>query len=323
MLNIKQLCFHYFPEKQILKQLSLSIQKGEIISILGESGSGKSTLLRLLYGLEDAQSGEISYKGKEIKGPKFNLIPGHAEMKLVPQEFDLLDSIRVSENVGKYLSNFDLSQKEKNIKSALRTVFLLEYKDEFPANLSGGQRQRVSIARALAARPKVLLLDEPYSHLNQSLKFKIRKSLWNWAKKNKCTMVVTTHDVDDALGFSDKIIVLKNGKIIQKDSPENLRNFPKNEYIAAMLGNYSVFNQSQMKRLFDIEIPNRKKAIVYPNEVEVCSSGKEFKINDIRFRGENYWIEAQNEKTFIQLHLAYRPLEKTLFLKINAFRLIP
>src|SRR5690606_14719245 len=182
-------------------------------------------------------------------GPKFNLIPGNPKMKFVPQEFDLLDSITVAENVGKYLSNFDLPLKSKNIIKALKVVKMEEFASEFPSKLSGGQRQRVSMARANAMNSKMLLLDEPYSHLDQPLKFEIRKNIWNWAKENHCTVILTTHDINDAMGFSDKIIVLKNGKIIQNDSPEKQRNKPEKEYISSILGEYSILNSDEMKNL--------------------------------------------------------------------------
>src|SRR5690606_28330382 len=139
-------------------------------------------------------------------------------MKFVPQEFDLLDFVTVAENVGKYLSNFDLLLKAEDTEKALEVVQMESFSKSFPWQLSGGQRQRVSIARAIAANPKMLLLDEPYSHLDQPLKFEIRKNIWNWAKENHCTVILTTHDINDAMGFSDKIIVLKNGKIIQNAS---------------------------------------------------------------------------------------------------------
>src|SRR5690606_8664422 len=116
------------------------------LAVLGESGSGKSTLLKLIYGLEDADSGKIYFNNEKITGPKFNLVPGNPEMKFVPQEFDLLDSISVAENVGKYLSNFDLKLKSQRTLNALKTVQLEKFSNQFPSQLSGGQRQRVLIA---------------------------------------------------------------------------------------------------------------------------------------------------------------------------------
>ena len=112
MLQVQHINFGFHPPKMILQNLNFEVQKGEFLSVLGESGSGKSSLLKLIYGLEDASSGQIQFENQQITGPKYNLIPGHPEMKLGPQEFDLLDYVTVSENVGKYLSNFDLAIKK-------------------------------------------------------------------------------------------------------------------------------------------------------------------------------------------------------------------
>lgn len=322
MLKINQLNFGYFTEKEVLKDLTFSVEKGEILTILGESGSGKSSLLKLIYGLEDAVSGEIYYKNKAVKGPKFNLVPGHPKMKFVPQEFDLLDSIRVKENVGKYLSNFNLPLKEKQILKAISTVDLLQFKDELPSNLSGGQRQRVAIARALAAKPEVLLLDEPYSHLDNPLKHKIRKSIWNWAKKNQLTLILTTHDINDALGYSDRIMVLQDGKIIQLDSPENLKKNPVNEYVASILGDYSILSSKQLEVHFGKQIPNRSKAIVYPEAVFESENGIEFEVVDVRFRGRDFLVEAKREDVKLSFFTDKSILKEQVKLGIRTYSVI-
>jgi len=322
MLSIKKLNFGFDENRAILNQLNFEVETGEIFSILGESGSGKSTLLKLIYGLEDADSGEIFYENEKVTGPKFNLIPGNPKMKFVPQEFDLLDSITVAENVGKYLSNFDLSLKSENIIKALKVVKMEEFEAEFPSKLSGGQRQRVSIARAIATNPKMLLLDEPYSHLDQPLKFEIRKNIWNWAKENHCTVILTTHDINDAMGFSDKIIVLKNGKIIQNASPENLRNQPENEYVASLLGEYSILNSGEMKNLFQIEIPQNQKAIIYPEEISESEDGTEFQISDIRFRGRDYLAEANFQESKVKFYSKLNIENQFVKLELKHFRLI-
>ncbi len=322
MLVINNLSFGFHSGGMILHNLNFEVRKGEFISILGESGSGKSTLLKLIYGLEDEISGEIIFEEEKVTGPKFNLIPGHVEMKFVPQEFDLLDYVTVAENVGKYLSNFDLPQKTETIENALKVVNLSEFKDEFPTKLSGGQRQRVSIARALAAQPKLLLLDEPYSHLDQPLKFEIRRSIWSWAKETECTVVLTTHDVSDALGFSDKIIVLKEGKIIQNEKPESLRNVPENEYVASLLGEYSLLNSDEMKDLFQVEIPQNKKAIIYPEEIIEDKSGTEFRITDIRFQGRDYLVEGISGNSKVKFYSDKIVVSQLINLKLKYFRLV-
>lgn len=322
MLEVKNLNFSFEELKPILNLINFSVETGNIVSVLGESGSGKSTLLKLIYGLEDAVSGEIFYENEKVTGPKFNLVPGNAKMKFVPQEFDLLDSITVSENVGKYLSNFDLPLKSENIAKALKVVKMEEFASNFPSQLSGGQRQRVSIARAIATNPELLLLDEPYSHLDQPLKFEIRKSIWNWAKETNCTLIFTTHDINDALGFSDKIIILKNGKIIQNDSPEKLRNNPENEYVTSLLGEYSILNSQEMNHLFQIEIPENHQAIIYPEEIIEDENGTEFKVLDIRFRGRDYLLEAVSGNSKVKFYSKLYIENQLVKLKIENFRLI-
>lgn len=322
MLELNKIYFSFDELNPILKSISFLVEQGNIVSILGESGSGKSTLLKLIYGLEDVNSGEIIYNNETVTGPKFNLVPGNENMKFVPQEFDLLDSITVSENVGKYLSNFDLTLKSENISNALQVVKMEEFATQLPSQLSGGQRQRVSIARAISTNPEMLLLDEPYSHLDQPLKFEIRKSIWNWAKENNCTVVLTTHDVNDALGFSDKIIILKQGEIIQNDSPENLRNYPENEYVASLLGEYSILNSEEMSNLFQIEIPENQKAIIYPEEISENQHGQVFEISDFRFCGRDYLIEAINKHSRLKFYSKLIPENQLVKLKVNNFRLI-
>lgn len=322
MLKVEKLNFEYSSENRILKEINFQIETGNIVSVLGESGSGKSTLLKLIYGLQDATSGEIFYEEELVTGPKFNLVPGNQNMKFVPQEFDLLDSITVAENVGKYLSNFDLELKSENIAKALKVVKMEEFSNHFPAQLSGGQRQRVSIARAIATNPKMLLLDEPYSHLDQPLKFEIRKSIWNWAKETNCTVILTTHDINDALGFSDKIIILKNGIIIQNDLPEKLRNQPENEYVASLLGEFSTLSSYEMKNLFQIEIPENKKAIMYPEEIIENENGTEFKVSDIRFRGRDYLVEAISENSKLRFYSIDLIKNQFIKLQIENYRLV-
>jgi len=322
MLTVRHLDFQYSSSAKILNKLSFQAESGEFVSVLGESGSGKSTLLKLIYGLEDISSGEIKFENKKIGGPKFNLVPGHPEIKFVPQEFDLLDYVTVAENVGKYLSNFDLPRKKESIERALQAVKMQDFRDELPTKLSGGQRQRVSIARAIATNPKMLLLDEPYSHLDQPLKFEIRKNIRNWAKETDCTVILTTHDAQDALGFSDKIIILKSGKIIQEASPENLRNFPENEYVASLLGEYSVLNSTEMRGLFQIEIPNDKKAVIYPEEIAENENGIEFRVIDTKFQGRDYLAKAETGMAKLKFYSSKTSDNQLVRLKIQNYHLI-
>lgn len=322
MLRSRNLNFEYSADKPVLKRINFQIEDAEFISILGESGSGKSTLLKLIYGFEDATEGEILLNGEPVRGPKYNLVPGHPQMKLVTQEFSLLDSISVAENVGKYLSNFDLAKKRRNIRSALRAVALLDCKDELPARLSGGQRQRVSIATALAARPEVLLLDEPYGHLDQPLKFEIRKGIRDWAKENGTTVLTTTHDINDAMAYSDRIFVIRNGRLIQIGTPQELRNRPKSRYVAGLLGVYNSLDVSELDRLFGIRISEKQFAVIYPEELKQDDSGTDFLVDEICYLGSNYLIRAVNRETAVYFYSDTRPERQQIGLVLENFRTV-
>jgi len=286
VLNVKQLSYNYpdFEEK-VLDNINFAVNKGEVISIIGESGSGKSTLLKLIYGLLDFKEGEIYYHTKKLRGPAYNLIPGHKMMKYVAQDYDLLDFVTVGENVGKFLSNFDLELKQQQIDEALTVVEMLDFKHIFPNKLSGGQRQRVSIARALAQQPEILLLDEPFSNLDQTLKLTIREKIMDWCKAHQITVIFTTHDLNDAFYTSDKILVLQNGKMIQFDEVENVRNSPATAYVAKLFGYVNVLDDSQ-----DLGIDS-SKIVIYPEEITISENGKfEGKVISSKFQGRDYLV---------------------------------
>ena len=286
MLNIQNLNYNY-PDfnNNVVSDINFTVEKGEVISIIGESGSGKSTLLKLIYGLLDFKEGEILYQTKKLRGPAYNLIPGHKMMKYVAQDYDLLDFVTVGENVGKFLSNFDLELKQQNIDEALEVVEMSDFKHIFPNKLSGGQRQRVSIARALAQQPEILLLDEPFSNLDQTLKLTIREKIMDWCKAHQITVIFTTHDLNDAFYTSDKILVLQEGKMIQFDEVEKVRESPASEYVAKLFGYVNVLKDA---RSFEI---NSANVIVYPEEIVISENGKfEGKVISTKFQGRDYLI---------------------------------
>jgi len=298
MLHIKNLAFNYPDAKQLaLEKISFDVNEGEVISIIGESGSGKSTLLKLVYGLEDFDQGEIYWKDKHLRGPAYNILPGHKMMKYVAQDYDLLDFVTVGENVGKFLSNFDLDKKHRQIKDALRVVEMENYIDHFPNKLSGGQRQRVSIARALAQMPEVLLLDEPFSNIDQSLKISIRERIVAWCKENNITVLFTTHDVNDALYTSDRILVLQNGKLVQFDEVEKVRDKPNNSYVAKLFGfinlvSVGVFNKLKLNEVNQFSYYQ----LIYPEEVWINDDGNyTAEVIGCKYQGRDFLIKLKYE----------------------------
>ena len=200
MLNVKNLTFSY-KKTLVLKNVSFNAKLGENIAIIGESGSGKSTLLKLLYGTYDLKEGSIFWKEKEILGPKYNLVIGYDFIKYVAQEFDLMPFITVEENIGKFLSNFYPEEKQQRTTELLEVVELTQFAKTKVKTLSGGQKQRVALARALAKQPEIILLDEPFSHIDNFKKQSLRRSVFKYLKDKNITCIVATHDKEDVLGF--------------------------------------------------------------------------------------------------------------------------
>jgi len=276
MLHVKNLTFSYQKSK-ILDDINFSVNTGEHISIIGESGSGKTTLLKLLYGEYDLDNGTILWNKEEILGPKFNLVVGYDFMKYVAQEFDLMPYITAEENIGKFLSNFFPKDKQKRTEELLEVVELSPFSKTKVKHLSGGQKQRVALARALAKQPEIILLDEPFSHIDNFKKQSLRRRVFKYLKEKNITCIVATHDKNDVLGFADRMLFLNNNKIEIIDTPEQLYKNPKTPLVASFFEEYNIINDK----------------IVYANQLKIVQSSK-LKATVLKnyFSGNNYLIEA-------------------------------
>lgn len=296
MLQVQHLSFSYLENTPILKEISFEIPQGTHVSIIGESGCGKSTLLKLIYGLYDTDAGEIFWKDEQVLGPKFNLVPGFERMKYVAQDFDLMPYTTVSENIGTYLSNFYPEQKQERIHELLEMVEMSAFANVKAKLLSGGQQQRVALAKALAREPEVLLLDEPFSHIDNFRKNALRRNLFSYLKKENITCIVATHDRTDALSFADTTIVLKQGELIaQSDSKELYKN-PTNKYVASLFGEVNELPAS----LFPNTETLTETILVYPHQLKV-SENPDFKaaVKQSYFKGSHYLVLAKYEETVI------------------------
>ncbi|WP_299121475.1 ABC transporter ATP-binding protein [uncultured Winogradskyella sp.] len=287
MLQVKNVTFGYSKTK-ILKAIDFRVNAGENLAIIGESGSGKSTLLKLIYGEYDLKEGQIFWKDTEILGPKYNLVIGYDFMKYVTQEFDLMPFITVEENIGKYLSRFYPKEKQKRTKELIKVVELEDFSNTKVKNLSGGQKQRVALARALAKEPEILLLDEPFSHIDNFKKQSLRRKVFKHLKENNIACIVATHDKNDVLGFADEMIVLHDSKIIAKDSPQYLNNNPKLPLIASFFGEFNVI---------------KPYGIVYAHQLKIVEhSDLKAVVKQSYFNGNSWLIEAEynSESIFIK-----------------------
>jgi len=293
MLKVSIDSFSY-DLSEILKNIHFSSEKGEHIAVLGESGCGKSTLLHLIYGLLHLEQGSIHWKEKELLGPKFNLIPGEDFMKLVAQEANVMPFISVAENVATYLSRQNEKEEKERVLELLEVVELTDFKETTVKNLSGGQKQRVALAKALAKKPEVLLLDEPFSHIDSFKKNGLRRKLFSYLKKEKISCITATHDAEEALAFSDKILMINSGTLERFENPVALYNSLENSYQAGFFADIP----SDTRAIFKDE-----DYVLLPHQIEVSKLKTPYKAVVIQslFFGDYYMIEAKSQDTTVHI----------------------
>ncbi|WP_370223189.1 ABC transporter ATP-binding protein [Cytobacillus sp.] len=223
-----------FNKTEVVKKLSLDIQKGELVSFLGPSGCGKTTTLNMIAGFLEVDGGKIEVDGK----PVHLLPPNKREMGMVFQNYALFPHMTVFDNVayGLKLRKVPKSEISKRVFEALEMVRLAGYEKRYPKELSGGQQQRVSLARALVIKPKVLLLDEPLSNLDAKLRQEMREEIVDIQKQVGITTIFVTHDQEEALAISDRIAVMYEGRIEQVDDPASIYNHPKTDFVSQFIG---------------------------------------------------------------------------------------
>ena len=223
-----------FEKERGIKNISFQLEKGELVSFLGPSGCGKTTLLNIIGGFVKNDSGSIYLEDKDIT----ECPPEKREIVTVFQNYALFPHMNVVENV-KYGLKYRGYNKEEQIKLAkeyLKIVGLEGYEKNSVGELSGGQQQRVALARALVLQPKILLLDEPFSNLDAKLKIAMREEIKELQKRLGISMIFVTHDQEEALSISDRIVVMSNGEIVQIGKPEEIYYSPKNRYVAEFIG---------------------------------------------------------------------------------------
>lgn len=257
-----------FGSFHALEKVDLKIQTGELVALLGPSGSGKTTLLRIIAGLENADSGEIFFYGKDVKEEKTK----DRSVGFVFQHYALFRHMSVFENIafGLRVKPKAIRPSEEQIKAKVHELLKLVQLDwvasRYPSQLSGGQRQRIALARALAIEPKVLLLDEPFG----SLDAKVRKELRQWLRRFHDDLHITTlfvtHDQEEALEVADRVVVMNKGKIEQVGTPEDVYHNPANVFVLNFLGNVNLFHA----RTEDGNMAAKpKKMYVRPHELSV------------------------------------------------------
>jgi multiple sugar transport system ATP-binding protein len=260
MIKITDLRKVYEDGYEALKAVNFEIEKGDLVCLLGPSGSGKSTVLNMIAGLLTPTSGDIQFNGKSVVDTE----PKDRNIGFVFQNYALYPHMTVFENVMFPLTVGDKKvpkdQARATVEKFMKLTNIEELKDKKPGKLSGGQQQRVAITRALVQNPEVLLLDEPLSNLDARLRLKIREEIRNLVKEVGITTIFVTHDQEEALSISDKIVLMDEGIVQQDDMPQNLYLEPANLFVAKFIGN-PIINilegqvQDQVFTFGDLKVP--------------------------------------------------------------------
>ncbi len=221
-----------------LENINFSQQKMEKIALIGETGSGKSTLLKTIAGLIEPKSGIILFEGEKVMGPNWNLIAGQKGIVYLSQHFELLNNYRMEELLE--YANELLPEEANDLFKVCRIDHLMKRNSY---ELSGGEKQRIALAKLLITKPRLLILDEPYSNLDLIHRNILKVVVEDVCKKYEISCILTSHEPADVLPWADKILVLKNGNIVQEDTALNVYKKPVNEYTAGLLGTYNLIDQ--------------------------------------------------------------------------------
>jgi putative spermidine/putrescine transport system ATP-binding protein len=309
-VELKDIRVSYDNKANILKDLNLSIEKGELVSLLGPSGCGKTTTLRVIAGLIEPNDGEFLVDSQNL-----TKVPVHKrEFGMVFQSYALFPHLTIKENVafGLKLRKEKKNSIEKKVKDILAITGLEELGDRFPKQLSGGQRQRVALARALVIEPKLLLLDEPLSNLDAKLRLAMRIEIKRIQRQLGITTVFVTHDQEECFSISDRVAVMNKGVIEQFDTPEEIYNNPKTEFVARFIGfenffeltpteewNYKAIDGTVFHSTRDWE-PGKRTGTIRPDDIEIVRNTKQNTKNTLSgiikvrtFLGKSYQYEVE------------------------------
>lgn len=281
-LSLKNISKKY-KDKEILKNISFDIKEGELVCILGPSGCGKTTILNIIGGFVSDYSGNVVLSNENIN----NIPPEKREIATVFQSYGLFTHKNVIDNVsyGLKLLKIDKNTREKRARDMLEKVGLAGYDKKKIKELSGGEQQRVAIARSMVLNPKLLLLDEPLSNLDVHLRDVMRKEIKRIQKQFGVTMIIVTHDQEDAFKLADRVIVINEGHIEQIGTPEELYKEPKNNFISSFIGENNIIDE---------------KMVIRPEEISIkLDSSGEGKVIDVTYLGATveYLVENSDGNT--------------------------
>jgi putative spermidine/putrescine transport system ATP-binding protein len=259
-----------FGANTVLRDISLGVDKSEMVTLLGPSGCGKSTLLRAIAGLNDVDAGQVFIDGQDVTQVDVR----KRRVGMVFQSYALFPNMTAAQNVGFGLSieKRPKAEIETRVKEMIDLVGLQGKEDQRPSQLSGGQQQRVALARALIMKPKVLLLDEPLSALDAQIRQSLRVQIRDIQQKMQMTAIFVTHDQEEAMSISDRVFVMHDGVIAQQGTPNQIYISPNSEFVARFIGHYNVLRPESAAKIFSIDPPACKVIAVRPEAISLTAT---------------------------------------------------
>ena len=233
---------HAYDAAPVIRGVDLAVGPGEIVCLLGPSGCGKTTLLRIAAGLERAREGRVVIDGVEVAGPERFVVPEKRRVGLMFQDYALFPHVRAVDNVGFGLNGARRAERRRTARRLLERLGLADLADSYPHELSGGEQQRVALARALAPAPRVMLLDEPFSGLDERLREQVRDDALRFLHESGVPTMLVTHDADEAMLMADRIALMRDGVLVQTGTPDALCRHPASPFVARFFGALPAFD---------------------------------------------------------------------------------
>jgi len=300
---------------KIVSDISLSLFPGEVLCLLGDSGCGKTSFLRLICGLEKEDSGEIYINEEIISSEKFSVLPENRPVSMIFQDYALFPHMTVYQNIEYGIGSLQKEQKKSKIDKIIRDLDIQEHLQKYPHELSGGEQQRVALARAIAPEPLILLMDEPFSGLDRSLREYIREETITLLRNSQAAIILVTHDPEEAMLVGDRIALMRNGKIIQIGTNDEIIFQPINDYTVSTFSNVntyqSVIKNKKVETPFGFfEIPDnisgkQAKILIRDQAFQIVNptENNSYQVSQIDYTGENSRIElkATNSDTQVKI----------------------
>ena len=301
--------------KKIVSDISLSLFPGEVLCLLGDSGCGKTSFLRLICGLEKEDSGEIYINEEIISSEKISVLPEKRPVSMIFQDYALFPHMTVYQNIAYGIKSLQKEQKKSKIDKIIRDLDIQEHLKKYPHELSGGEQQRVALARAIAPEPLILLMDEPFSGLDRSLREYIREETITLLRNSQAAIILVTHDPEEAMLVGDRIALMRNGKINQIGTNDEMIFQPINDYTVSTFSNVntyqSVIKNKKVETPFGFfEIPDnisgkQAKILIRDQAFQIVNptENNSYIVNQIDYTGENSRIElkAINSDTQVKI----------------------